>query len=60
MASPIDVNACYDAIYSAWGLVEAGLMGPEEFEEMRITMLSIARKYATVLMGAKLRTDDVS
>ena len=59
MASPLDVNACYDAIYTAATLNEMGHIKDTDFEEIRLTLLAIARKYASVLMTGKLRAEDI-
>lgn len=59
MASPIDVNACFDAILTASTLNDCNLLNDADFEEFRITMLQVARKYTKVLLEGKIRPDDI-
>ena len=59
MASPLDVNAALDAIYTAATLNEMGHISDEDFEELRVSLLKIAQKYAGVLLVGKLRVEDI-
>lgn len=59
MASPVDIQCCYDSILTLREMKRLRLITPDYFKEHKMILLNIARKYEQVCLTGNIRANDI-